>query len=227
MATRKTISMVYGLLLNTYGPQNWWPGDTPFEIMIGAILTQSTSWQNVEKAIHNLRSANALSPDSIRKLTDDNLASLIYPSGYYNAKTKKLKALAKFIGENFDDDIEAMANEPQHSIREALMKVHGIGDETADSIILYAIGLPAFVIDTYTKRIFDRLHLSPPENRYSNYRNLFTQNLPKNPKLFNEYHALIVRHGRETCKKTPVCERCCLLQICPTGYQTTSKKQPT
>jgi len=206
-------------MLERYGPQHWWPGDTWFEMMVGAVLTQSASWGNVEMAISNLKAVDALSPQAI---DEPQLARLIYPSGYYNAKARKLKALALFIGREYNDDIEAMRQHNVETLREELLGVHGIGEETADDILLYALDNPSFVIDSYTKRIFSRLRLAPEHGSYSTYRSIFTDNLTASVELFGEYHALIVSHGKDVCRKRPVCEVCCLLEICPTGIEDTS-----
>lgn len=208
---------VYHRVLRSYGPQEWWPGDTPFEVMAGAILTQATSWSNVRKAVSNLKDAGVLSPEAMRMMSEDELAKLVYPSGYYNSKARKLKALVEYLGVRFDDDIAAMSGEDPEELRDELLGVYGIGEETADDILLYAVGKPVFVIDAYTKRVFSRLGLAPERESYANYRSLFTKELPADRELFAEYHALIVRHGKELCRKRPLCTGCCLLSICPTG----------
>lgn len=215
-----TLTTVYDVLLNRYGPQHWWPGDSPFEMMVGAVLTQAASWTNVEKAIANLKEADALSPRAIRELEQDDLARLVYPSGYYNAKARKLKALAEFIGSKFADDITSMASVDTGVLRAQLLGVHGIGEETADDILLYPLDKPAFVIDEYARRLLSRLGIAPEAGPYKLYRSTFTDNLPEDTKMFAEYHALIVRHGMENCQKSPVCGGCCLLEICPTGQST-------
>jgi endonuclease-3 related protein len=204
-------------MLKRYETQRWWPGETRFEVMVGAVLTQATSWSNVEKAILALKSADALSPASLRALNEQELAALIYSAGYYNAKARKLKALADFLRERFDDDLDEMAQEAPATLREELLGVHGIGEETADDILLYALGMPSFVVDSFTRRILFRLGLAPENGPYSTYQDLFTINLPPDPQLLGEYHALMVRHGGTICKKRPLCHGCCLLEICPTG----------
>ena len=209
-------------MLGRYGRQHWWPGDSWFEVMVGAVLTQAAAWGNVEKAISNLKAANALSPEAIRAIDEQELAKLVYPSGYYNAKARKLKALALFVGSEYNDDVEAMRQPDIGTLREELLGVYGIGEETADDILLFALDKPSFVIDSYTKRIFFRLHLAPERGPYSTYRSLFTDNLPANVELFGEYHALIVSHGKNVCRKRPLCEGCCLLEVCPTGVEATS-----
>ena len=222
MAMQKTLPAIYERMLERYGPQHWWPGDTRFEVMVGAILTQAAAWSNVEKAIARLKAADALSPGALRGLTEGEVASLVYSAGYHNAKARKLKALAEFVGRRFNDDLDAMALQADDSLRDELLSVHGIGEETADDIMLYAAGRPSFVIDSYTRRLFARLGLAPEKGQYSTYRNLFTDNLPADAELFGEYHALIVRHGVEVCRKQPLCESCCLLQMCPTGKRQVS-----
>ena len=208
---------VYGRMLARYGPQHWWPAESRFEIIVGAVLTQATSWVNVERAIDSLRAADALSSRALRDLPLDELALLIYSAGYYNAKARKLRALAEYLGRRFEDDLDAMAREDVDTLRMELMGVHGIGEETADDILLYAMGKPVFVVDAYTKRVFSRLSLAPERGPYSTYSDLFTNRLRADPNLFGEYHALIVRHGKEVCKKQPLCGGCCLLEVCPTG----------
>lgn len=208
---------IYDRLFTHFGPQHWWPAQTQFEVMVGAILTQSVAWTNVERAISNLQVSGFLSPEGIRQLPVDELAQLLYPSGYYNAKALKLKALVEYLSERFSDDLEAMAMEDAQTIRKELLNVHGIGEETCDDILLYALGKPVFVIDAYTRRIFHRLGLAPERGPYSTYSSLFTNNLPHDADTFGEYHALIVSLGKDICGKNPVCESCCLLDICPTG----------
>jgi endonuclease III related protein len=206
---------IYERLLDCYGPQHWWPGEEPFEVIIGAILTQSAAWTNVEKGIANLKKAKALTPRALRKLTQTELAVLIHSCGYYNAKAVKLKAFAQWFGERFDDNMEKMFAVETGALREELLSVHGIGEETADSILLYAGNKPVFVIDAYTRRIIDRLGLQPAGHKYSDYQKLFMEHLPHNPQMFNEYHALLVALGKNQClKSNPRCEGCCLGETC-------------
>jgi endonuclease-3 related protein len=208
------LTEIYRLLLVSYGPQHWWPADTPFEVIVGAILTQSAGWGNVEKAISNLKQARVMTPASLRKLPLDKLAKLIYPSGYYNAKALKLKAFVEHLKEAHQDSLEKLFSLDIIRLRSELLNIHGIGPETADSIILYAAHKPIFVIDAYTRRILSRLWLSPSRDDYPAFQALFMDNLPADEKLFNEYHALLVRHGKKVCKKTPLCDNCCLRRIC-------------
>jgi endonuclease-3 related protein len=211
---RQQLTEVYRLLLDRYGLQQWWPADAPFEVIVGAILTQSAAWGNVEKAISNLKQAGALTPLSLRKLPLDELAELIYPSGYYNAKALKIKSFVERLGDAHQDSLEKLFSLDVPSLRRELLTIHGIGPETADSIILYAAQKPIFVVDAYTRRIVSRLGLSPPRNDYSALQKLFMENLPTEEKLFNEYHALLVRHGKGVCKKVPLCDQCCLRSVC-------------
>jgi endonuclease-3 related protein len=208
------LTEIYRLLLASYGPQHWWPADTPFEVIVGAILTQSAAWGNVEKAISNLKQARVMTSMSLRKLPLSKLAKLIYPSGYYNAKALKLKSFVERLEEAHEDSLEKLFSLDILRLRSELLNIHGIGPETADSIILYAALKPIFVVDAYTRRIISRLELSPPRDDYASFQQLFMGNLPADEKLFNEYHALFVRHGKEVCKKSPICEKCCLKSSC-------------
>ena len=210
----RRLNKIYRLLLARYGPQHWWPADTDFEVIVGAILTQSAAWGNVEKAISNLKQGQVMSPRSLRKLSSDKLAKLIYPSGYYNAKALKLKAFVKYLEEAYEDSLEKLFTLDIQRLRSELLNIHGIGPETADSIILYSAHKPIFVVDAYTRRILTRVGLNPLRDNYSDFQAIFMDNLPADEKLFNEYHALLVRHGKEVCKKVPLCEICCLKQLC-------------
>ena len=211
---KRALPDIYRRLLDRFGPQQWWPADEPFEVIIGAILTQSAAWGNVEKAIKNLRGAGALSSRALRKLPQAKLAELVYPCGYYNAKALKLKAFALWLGNHYQDDLDKLFALDADNLRHQLLSVHGIGPETADSIILYAAGKPVFVIDAYTRRIFSRLGLAPERDSYAAYQALFTDNLPGDTKLFNEYHALLVCLGKNVCRRQPLCADCCLNDIC-------------
>ena len=217
MTLTRELLDIYNRLLRVYGPQHWWPGDTPMEVMVGAVLTQAATWTNVEKAITNLKAADAISADVLRGMPHEDLAKLVYPAGYYNQKSRKLKALAEYLGRRFDDNVEAMALENTDSLRRELTAIYGIGEETADDILLYAVGKPVFVVDAFTIRVFSRLGLAPDKGLYSMYQALFTDNLPRDVDLYGEYHALIVRHGKYVCKKRPLCRSCCLLGVCATG----------
>lgn len=205
---------IYERLHAAYGPQRWWPGDSPFEVMAGAVLTQSAAWQNVEKGIANLKAAGALSPEALRQLPVEEIARLIHPCGYYNAKARKLKALVKWLEESCGDDIASLSRVRTGALRLQLLAVHGVGAETADSILLYAIGRPVFVIDAYTRRIFERLGLASPKYNYGDFQRLFMRDLRHDVRLFNEYHALLVRLGKTSCRKIPLCHDCPLFDIC-------------
>ena len=211
------IQDIFDRMLARYGRQHWWPADTPFEVMVGAVLTQATAWTNVERAIDRLKDADALSPAAMRRMDVNELATLIYSSGFYNAKAQRLKALVDYLGDAYGDDIGAMRLQDGAKLRRELLAVKGIGEETADAILLYALGKPSFVIDAYTRRLFNRLGVVPNSEAYSAYQRMFGDNLPRDTALFAEYHALVVEHCKQACRKTPMCEGCCLREICPTG----------
>ena len=209
---------VYRRLLARYGPQDWWPGDSAFEVIVGAILTQSAAWTGVERALANLKAAGVFSPAALRAVPIDDLGALIRPSVYFNAKSRKLKAFVEHLGEHYGDDLDAMFRQDAGALRRELLSIHGIGEETADDILLYAAGKPVFVIDAYTQRIMGRMGITPPVERYEAYQSMFMDHLPRDAGLFNEYHALLDRHGVEACRKrAPLCESCCLLALCRTG----------
>jgi len=210
----QTLQSIYQQLKDVYGPQHWWPAEEPFEVMVGAILTQAAAWLNVEKAITNLKAAKALSPQAIRQLNLSELAALIYSCGYYNAKARKLKSLAHWLGEYCHDNLGRLFAIGTEELRQQLISVYGVGQETADSIILYAANKPIFVIDAYTRRIINRIGLAPASNSYTAYQALFMDNLPTDAALFNEYHALLVCLGKGVCRHRPLCQRCCLRSIC-------------
>ena len=197
-----------------YGPQYWWPAQEPFEVIVGAILTQSAAWRNVEKAIANLKAAKALSPEALRRLGLSEVATLIYPCGYYNAKALKLKSLASWLGKYYDDNLNKLFICNTDHLRQQLLSIHGIGQETADSIILYAAHKSVFVIDAYTRRVISRIGLAPASNSYIAYQALFMDNLPGDAGLFNEYHALLVCLAKDVCRRRPLCQQCCLNSIC-------------
>jgi endonuclease-3 related protein len=209
-------TQTYHLLLAHFGPQHWWPGETPFEVMVGAVLTQNTAWSNVERAIANLKAAGALSAPAILALADAELATLIRPAGYFNVKTRRLKALCAFL------DQAGVAAEPRalgdtgslSELRHRLLAVHGVGEETADSILLYALELPSFVVDAYTRRIFTRLGLIAGDESYARIRQQFMARLPAKRALYNEYHALIVALGKDLCRPRPRCDACPLRRRC-------------
>ncbi|MBI1810546.1 MAG: endonuclease III domain-containing protein [Nitrospirae bacterium] len=207
MKNKRLIS-IYRKLFKSFGPQSWWPGDSPFEVAVGAILTQNTNWGNVEKAINNLKREKVLNAKAIHDMPVNRLASLIRPAGYFNVKAKRLKAFIDFLMNDYHGSMKRMKKEDMHSLRNKLLSVNGIGPETADSILLYALDKPIFVIDAYTKRVLSRHNILGHDEPYDRFQELFHSTLRKDVKLFNEYHALFVRVGKMFCKTKPVCERC-------------------
>lgn len=200
-------------MFEALGPRQWWPGETPFEVVIGAILTQNTNWSNVEKAIKNLKTAGKLSPEGIYELSVTELAKLIRPSGFFNVKAKRVKAFINWLFSRYEGNLSKMFARDLQSLRSELLSVKGIGPETADSILLYAGNMPTFVVDAYTHRIFSRHELIPEESTYDDMKSFFEENLPKDVQLFNEYHALLVNIGKMFCKPKKVCEPCPLKDI--------------
>ena len=200
---------LYRKLHAAFGPQHWWPADSAFEVAVGAILTQNTNWGNVEKAIQNLKDNNVLGFTSLLRISDQKLASLIRPAGYFNLKAKRLKSFVRFLSRSCHGDIKKLALRDARQLRQALLGVNGIGPETADSILLYALRKPLFVVDAYTKRIFTRHGFLREEAEYGHVQNLFMQNLKNEVQLFNEYHALLVKLGKDFClKNKPKCDVC-------------------
>jgi endonuclease-3 related protein len=212
-AMKILLMRIYRRLYEAYGPRHWWPGETPFEVMVGAILTQNTSWRNVEKAIQRLREKGVLDSVGIHQVKKSKLASLIKSSGYFRIKADRLKAFVSFLFEDYGGDIERMRKEELGTLRQKLLKVKGIGSETADSILLYGLKKPIFVVDAYTKRILSRHRLIFEKASYEEIQELFMDHLPHDEKLFNEYHALIVHLGKTVCKKIPRCDLCPLKGI--------------
>jgi endonuclease-3 related protein len=204
---------LYQKLYDSFGPQHWWPGETPFEIAVGAILTQNTNWGNVEKAILNLKKYNALSAKSIHGIPSGKLSVLIRPAGYYNVKAVRLKAFINFLMNDYHGSMRRMKHEDMHKLRKKLLGIHGIGHETADSILLYALEKPVFVIDAYTKRVLSRHGIMEQEKPYDDFQKLFHSSLKKDARMFNEYHALFVKVGKTYCKrKEPLCSKCPLYE---------------
>ena len=208
-ASRPELQEYYDTLFRALGPQNWWPARTPFEVIVGAILTQNTAWTNVEKAMSNLRRERLLTPAALERVPQAKLARLIRSSGYYRQKAKKLKAFMKFLRGEYGGSLARMFRAPTAELREKLLAVHGIGPETADSILLYAARHPVFVVDTYTKRILSRHGLASEKTGYEELRALFENSLPRDVQLYNEFHGLIVMTGKNWCKtKEPLCGEC-------------------
>jgi endonuclease-3 related protein len=199
---------VYGVLRKAFGHQKWWPGDTPFEVMIGAILTQNTAWTNVEKAILNLKKAGKLSFEALRQVPLKKLSQLIRPAGYFNVKADRLKCFMDFLGRECRGDLSKLKRETMPMLREKLLAVKGVGPETADSILLYALNKKSFVIDAYTKRIFSRHGLAVDRETYERWREIFMRALPASRDLYNDFHAQIVRTAKDHCRKVPRCEGC-------------------
>jgi len=201
----------YDRMYQHFGSRHWWPANSTLEIIVGAILTQNTAWANVEKAIENIKAAGGLSIKRLSDIPGEILAEWIRPSGYFNIKTRRLKAIIHFIGERYEGNLEKMASVPLDTLRKELLNIYGIGEETADSILLYAFEKPIFVIDAYTRRIFARHRLVGEKSPYNEIQRFFMSNLPKNVPFFNEYHALIVETGKTFCRRKPLCSPCPLL----------------
>ena len=208
MATSLIINSAFKRMHKAFGPQDWWPGDSPLEIMVGAVLTQNTNWANVEKAIINLKKNKVLSLKALKKININKLAGLIRPSGYYNIKAKRLKNLISFIFSEYKGSLKKMFSESDEELKKKLLCVNGIGKETADSIMCYAGLKSVFVIDAYTKRIFSRLGVCKKDMEYDALQALFYKHLKNDYQLFNEYHALIVNLGKNYCKPKPLCDKC-------------------
>ena len=210
---------IYRRLLDAYGPQGWWPASSRFEMIAGAILTQAAAWRNVEQALDNLRSAGVDDWPAVHALPLDDLAGLVRPSGYYNAKARKLKAFAAHVCGYYDGELDRMFVAETGALRRELLGIHGIGPETADDIMVYAAGRASFVIDAYTIRILKRVGLKPVgRDNYDSWQRLFHNNLPPDVAIFNEYHALLDHHHKAACSKNaPRCHGCCLQDICAHG----------
>lgn len=199
----------YQVLHRRFGPQHWWPGETSFEIVAGAILTQNTAWTNVERAIANLKRAGALTIAAMEAVPEKDLAELIRPSGYYNQKAKKLKAFLAYLRRSHHGSLERMFRTPTEQLRTELLAIHGIGEETADSILLYGGGHPVFVVDAYTRRILERHRLVPPGASYGQIQQLFHRKIPADAPVYNEFHALLVQTGKQHCLRSePRCAGC-------------------
>ena len=212
VATSGALRRLYDALHAVYGEQPWWPADSRFEIVVGAVLTQNASWSNVEKAIGRMKSAGLMSLPALLESSHEHLAETIRPSGYYNIKARRLRNLCLFLDQA--GGLEAFANGPLQDQRAALLGVNGVGPETADDILLYALDRPVFVIDTYTRRLLQRYRLARGDEAYEDLRALFERALDADPYLYQQYHALIVMHGKQTCRKLPRCDRCPLAGGC-------------
>jgi endonuclease-3 related protein len=209
------LNEIYQLLLKAYGPQKWWPAESPLEVMVGAVLTQNTNWQGVEKAIANLKRLNLLNPHKLELLPTEELSRLIKPAGYFNLKARRLKNLIGMVVETYGGDLDAMGQTETEQLRQELLQVNGVGPETADSILLYAFHNPIFVVDTYTYRVTSRHAFIEEEVNYQALQDFFMQHLPRDVDMFNEYHALLVRVGKLHCRRRARCEGCPLVPLLP------------
>jgi endonuclease-3 related protein len=210
------LQRVYQRLYEHFGPQHWWPGETPFEVMVGAILTQNTAWSNVEKAIANLKANEALSPEAILAVSHTQLAEWLRPSGYFNVKAERLQGFCRWLlAPGRMQELDAMETS---ALRHALLSVKGVGPETADDMVLYAFHRPVFVIDAYTRRLFSRLGLIQGDEGYESLRSMVEEAFGRQSEsvpIFNEFHALIVAHAKDHCRKRPICHGCPLAKQCP------------
>jgi endonuclease-3 related protein len=206
--TAQQLERYYRRLLKAYGPQHWWPADSRFEIMIGAILTQNTAWRNVERAVANLKREGLMTPRVLDRVPLRRLAEMIRPSGYFRVKAGRVKAFVRFLIQQYEGDLKQMMSEPAGLLRSKLLSVKGIGPETADSILLYAVDVPIFVIDAYTRRVLSRHRLISSKVSYDQLQRFFMGHLQLRADIYNEYHALLVKVGKEHCKPTPACQGC-------------------
>lgn len=214
MIVGEQLQEIFARMLDCHGQLCWWPAETPFEVCVGAILTQNTAWTNVEKAIINLKGAEILTPEALRVCELQELAGLIRPSGYFNVKSRRLKDFIEWLHTGYGGSLERMFEGDWRLLRDELLAVRGIGPETCDSILLYAGQKPTFVVDTYTRRLFHRLGLLPEQAGYEEARALFMENLAPDVALFNEYHALIVEQCKRFCRTRPLCADCPLSWFC-------------
>lgn len=214
-ATRRDLVAIYRILLRRHGHAGWWPAESPFEVCVGALLTQNTAWTNVEKTLAVLRGRRLLSFEALSALPSARLGPLLRSSGFFNVKARRLRAFLAFLGREYGGRAEALPHEDPRMLRRRLLAVDGIGPETADSIALYAAGHPIFVVDAYTRRVFARLGYLPPRAGYDEIQRFFMDRLPRDAGLYNDYHAQIVRLAKDACRKQPRCERCPLARRCP------------
>jgi len=208
MSTEQRLLNIFNILLESFGKRNWWPGETPLEIIVGAVLTQNTSWKNVEKAIQNMKKECLIDIEALYYITTERLSEIIRPSGFFNIKARRLKNIVNVIYNDYNASIEYMMNNDVKKLRRSLLNINGIGPETADSILLYALNKPVFVVDAYTKRFLKNHKLYNADGDYHAIQRYFMENLPLDIYLFNEFHALIVYLGQSYCRKTPVCKGC-------------------
>jgi len=208
MRATADLTGIYRTLFKRFGPQQWWPGDSPFEVMAGAILTQNTNWNNVAKVMERLKAEGRLTAQALTAAPEAELAGLLRPSGYYNLKARRLKNFLDFLALHFENSMARLAAADLASLRPALLSIKGVGPETADSILLYALAKPTFVVDAYTCRILSRHGLIAEGCTYEELRQLFMEHLPGQVPLYQEYHALLVRLGKEWCRPQPRCASC-------------------
>jgi len=223
---KNTLLEIFDILHSAYGPRHWWPAETPFEVCVGAILTQNTNWGNVEKAIANLKREGLLSPEKLQNLPVSRLAALIRPAGFFNVKSARLKDFLAWLFTAHGGSLEELFSGDWRELRTELLAVRGIGPETADSILLYAGQKASFVVDAYTKRLFSRLGLVGSIVGYDQLRDLFIAHLPADVELFNEYHALIVEHCKTRCRTKPLCGECVLNIRCEFSRQASARSLP-
>jgi endonuclease-3 related protein len=218
MATAETIRAMYRAMLGAYGPQGWWPAETPFEVVVGAILTQNTNWKNVERAIANLKREGLMAPPALEAVETERLAETIRPAGYFRIKARRLKNFIHLLAADFGGDLDALFALPTAALRERVLSVTGIGPETADSIVLYAAGRPVFVVDAYTARVFSRHGLIDPDATYDDIQDVAQSALPEDLEVLKECHALLVAVGKRHCRKAaPVCKGCPLSPLLEEG----------
>jgi endonuclease III related protein len=222
--TRRTLLAAYHRLLRAHGHADWWPGETPFEVCLGAILTQNTAWANVEKALAQLRCRSLLSFEPLAALGAPEIAPLIRPAGYFNVKARRLRAFLDFLGREYGGHVERMRDQPPADLRRQLLGVNGIGRETADSIALYAAGQPLFVVDAYTRRIGARLGWIAGDEDYDAIQSWFVARLPRDVSLYNDYHAQLVLLGKSACRPRPRCEACPLRDRCARRGVSTARR---
>ncbi|MFA6244451.1 MAG: endonuclease III domain-containing protein [Candidatus Hydrogenedentales bacterium] len=214
---KRALSDIYRLLADRYGPTHWWPGDSPFEIAVGAVLTQNTAWTNVERAIANLKRERLLTPRAILECVDERLHEALRPSGYFRVKTIRLRSFCRYLTDRYGGSMARLAKQPLESLREELLSVDGIGPETADDILLYACEKPIFVVDAYTRRILSRHGLAPAKGNYHDLQRLFHDNVAADVRTYGEYHGLIVFTGKDYCRRAPKCENCPLRPLLKKG----------
>lgn len=212
---KSTTQKVFEKLLDSFGPQDWWPADSPLEVMVGAVLVQNTNWKNVERAIENLKVADLLEAKRLFAMEVAELQELIRPAGYYRLKEKRLRSLMEFFLEQYEGSITRMLAVGTDELREQLLGVHGVGPETADAILLYALEKPVLVVDAYTSRVFARHGWVEQGADYHQLQAHLMSELPEEVALYNELHALLVEVGKRYCRKTPLCEECPLVEMLP------------